>query len=208
MSQALWCSNRDEDGGTSRGQDKRGPAFHILRSGVFWPLVHEGREKADEAILFTCLASRAIHLEIANTLMTDSFINALRHFLSLRGPTRQVRSDWESHLVGAKSELEGALSKMDQARIHNFLLEKNCNWFEFKMSQPSASHMGGVWERGIQSACDVLTSLLQSAGKQLDHESLHTFMCEAETMVNSRPLSVGHLSLPSLEPLTPNHFQT
>ena len=42
-------------------------------------------------VLFTCMASRAIHIETANTLETDSFINALRRFQAERGPIRQLR---------------------------------------------------------------------------------------------------------------------
>lgn len=121
------------------------PPFTYCGVDYFGPwYIKEGRKQMKRyGVLFTCLASRAIHLETANALTTDTFINALRRFLSCRGPTRQIHSDRGSNFVGAKSELEGALSEMDQARIHNFLLERNCDWFEFKMNPPSASHMGG-----------------------------------------------------------------
>ena len=36
-------------------------------------------------IIFTCLASRTVHLEVANTMDTDSFIQALRRFIARRG---------------------------------------------------------------------------------------------------------------------------
>ena len=45
------------------------------------------------AVLFTCLANRAIHLELIKSMDTSSFINALRRFLALRGPAIQLRSD-------------------------------------------------------------------------------------------------------------------
>ena len=32
--------------------------------------------------IFTCLASRAVHLETLNAMTTDSFVNALRRFIA------------------------------------------------------------------------------------------------------------------------------
>ena len=50
-------------------------------------------------------------------------------------------------------------------------------------------------------------SLLQNNGEQLDDESLRTLMCEAEAIVNSRPVTVNQLADPdSPRPLTPNHL--
>ena len=77
---------------------------------------------------------------------------------------------------------------------------------DFKFNVPSASHMGGVWERQIRTVRSVLSSLLQNNGSQLDDESLRTLMCETEAIINSRPLTVKDLSDPdSLQPLSPNH---
>ncbi|PFX24881.1 hypothetical protein AWC38_SpisGene10528 [Stylophora pistillata] len=160
-------------------------------------------------VLFTCLASRAIHLEIANSLETDSFLNALRRFISRRGPICQLRSDQGTNFVGARKELTQALAEMDQEKLKTTLLEEQCDWFSFKMNVPAASHMGGAWERQIRSVCNVLSSLFQDNGKQLDDESLRTLMCEAEAIVNSRPLTVNQLADPdSPSPLTPNHLLT
>lgn len=43
----------------------------------------------------------------------------------------------------------------------------------------------------------------------MNDEALRTFMCEAEAVVNSRPLTAeGTTSSDTAEPLTPNHFLT
>ena len=48
--------------------------------------IKEGRKELKRyGVLFTCLASRAIHVEVTTSLGTDSFLNALRRFISLRG---------------------------------------------------------------------------------------------------------------------------
>ena len=98
---------------------------------------------------------------------------------------------------------------IDQSRNQHFLSERNCDWIEFQFNVPSASHMGGVWERQIRTARNVLSVLLDQCGSQLNEESLQTFMTEVEAVVNSRPLTVENITSPdALEPLTPNHLLT
>ena len=187
------------------------PPFTYCAVDYFGPWIVKDKRKELKryGVLFTCMASRAIHLEVAHSLETDSFIQALRRFICRRGPIRQMRSDQGTNFVGAKKELKEALSELDQDKIGKELLQDNCDWFSFKMNVPSASHMGGVWERQIRSVRNVLSVLLDDNGTQLDDESLSTFMCEAEAILNSRPLTVDGLRDPdSLAPLTPNHLLT
>ena len=66
--------------------------------------------------------------------------------------------------------------------------------------------MGGVWERQIRTVRSVLTALLEKNGSQLNDEALRTFMCKAEAVVNSRPLTTDNTkSSVSSEALAPNH---
>ena len=77
------------------------------------------------------------------------------------------------------------------------------------MNPPSASHMGGVWERIIRSVRSILDVILSQHGAQLDDESLRTYMFKIAAILNCRPLSVEHINDPSYpEPLTPNHILT
>ena len=165
------------------------PPFTYCAVDYFGPfIIKEGRKELKRyGALFTCMSSRAIHLETASSLETNSFLNALRRFLSRRGPVRQLRNDQGTNFVGARRELKEALAEMDQSRVKQELLKQGCDWIEFKMNVPAASHMGGVWERQIRTVRSVLTSILATNGAQLDDESLRTLMCEAESIVNSRP---------------------
>jgi len=69
--------------------DRLEPAPPFTNSGVdfFGPFyVKEGRsQKKRWGALFTCLVTRAIHIEVAHTLSTDSFLNAYRRFVGRRG---------------------------------------------------------------------------------------------------------------------------
>ena len=80
---------------------------------------------------------------------------------------------------------------------------------EFKFNVLSASHAGGVWERQIRSVRRVMAALLSTVGSQLDDECLHTFLCEAAAIINSRPLSVDNLADPdNCMPISPSNFLT
>ena len=187
------------------------PPFTNCAVDYFGPfIIKEGRKELKRyGVLFTCMVSRAVHIEVAASLETDSFINALRRFISRRGPIRQLRSDQGTNFVGAKRELNEALKEFNQDKIRRELLRNNCDWFEFNMNVPSASHMGGVWERQIRTVRNVLSAILERNGTQLNDEALTTFMCEAEAIVNSRPLTVDSINDPtSPNPLTPNHLLT
>lgn len=150
------------------------PSFTYCAVNYVGPFIIKDwrKELKRYGVLFTCMASRAVHIETANSLKTDAFINALRRFICRRGPFRQLRSDQGANFVGARTELAQALAEMDQEKIRTKLLEEQCDCISFKMNVPAASHMGGVWERQIRSARNVLSSLLQKNGKQLDAESL------------------------------------
>ena len=181
------------------------PPFTYCAVDYFGPFyIKEKRSMLKRyGVIFTCMSSRAVHLETSNSMDTDSFINALRRFVAVRGPIRQLRSDMGTNFVGAKTEL-GALN---HKQIKDHLLKYNCDYFEFNMNVPSASHMGSVWERQIRIVRNVLESLLKSSGQQLDDESLRTLFYETMAIVNSRPLTVDNLTDPtSTESLTPNHL--
>ncbi|XP_055958725.1 uncharacterized protein LOC130014010 [Patella vulgata] len=186
------------------------PPFTYCAVDCFGPwTIKEGRcERKRYGVLYTCMTSRAVHIEIANSLSTDSFINSLRRFIAIRGPVRQLRSDNGTNFVGAKRELSELIHKINHDHVRQYLLENGCD-FVFKMNIPAASHMGGVWERQIRSVRAVLSTLMMQSGTQLDDESLRTFMYEAAAIVNSRPLTVDTLNdVTSLAPLTPNHLLT
>ena len=68
-------------------------------------------------VIFTCLNLRAIHLELASSLSTDSMIMALRRMISRRGKPTRVFTDNGTNLVGAKTELKKALNEFDQDEI-------------------------------------------------------------------------------------------
>ena len=102
-------------------RDRISPAPPFIYTGVdyFGPfLIKEGRKELKRyGALFTCLVSRAVHIEVASTLESSSFIQALRRFLARRGPVREIRSDNGTNFVGARKELLQAIDEMDHEEI-------------------------------------------------------------------------------------------
>lgn len=119
--------------------------------------------------IFTCLKSRAIHLELVKDLSTHSFLNVVHRFIARRGPPKIIYSDNGTNFKAASSTVLAELKQLNQETITNELANKAIEW---RFSPPAASHQGGIWERLIRSVRKVLTSLLQN--KTVDEDSLHT----------------------------------
>ncbi|KAL7743863.1 hypothetical protein ACLKA6_000267 [Drosophila palustris] len=151
--------------------------------------------------LFTCLTIRAMHLELAADLSTDSCILCIRNFVNRRGVPVKIRSDMGTNFVGANNELMKTKDLFDWNNIKSELSNKGINW-EFNC--PSNPSSGGCWERLVRSTKRVLAITLKEQAPQV--ETLRSLLIEAENIVNSRPLTHIPVDIDDPEPLTPNHF--
>lgn len=179
------------------------PAFTHVGIDYFGPIeVKRGRTHVKRyGVIFTCLVSRAVHLEVAHHLDTDSCINALRRFICRRGPVTSIRTDQGTNFVGAQKELGEAIKELDHKKIEKTLLKEGVKWM---FNPPSGAHHGGVWERLIKLTKKILSSVLKE--QTLDDEALQTALCEAEAIMNDRPITTVTNDPNDLEPLTPNHL--
>ena len=64
--------------------------------------------------LFTCLQTRAIHLETASAVDAESFVNAIARFTSRRGVPKEIIGDNGNDFVGAVNELLELVSHLDE----------------------------------------------------------------------------------------------
>ena len=180
------------------------PAFSSVGEDYFGPvMVKLLRNKLVKryGCIFTCLTMRAVHIEIAHSLDTDSFINALRRFIARRGRPQNIFSDNGTNFVGAAKVLRESLRSLNENKIHQYCSQQDINW---TFNPPTASHMGGAWERMIRSIRKILKGIL--GAQTLNDEGLLTFITEVESIINSRPLVPVSFSDTSQDPLTPNHL--
>ncbi|XP_067282638.1 uncharacterized protein [Pseudorasbora parva] len=167
------------------------PPFSFVGLDVFGPWeVISRRTRGGQAnskrwaVLFTCMCTRGVHIEVIESMTSSSLINALRRFFSIRGPAKQLRSDCGTNFVGASRELK--MAEKEQTEVREYLLDQRCSWV---FNPPHSSHMGGAWERMIGITRRILDSmLLENRYTQLTHEVLVTFMSEVTAIINARPL--------------------
>ena len=178
--------------------------FSIVGVDLFGPFyVKYGRSEIKRyGCLFTCFCTRAIHLEKLDTMDTDSFLNGLRRFMSRRGHARVIYSDCGGNFVAGNSELKISMNRLSRESIDKYMLREDIEW---KFNPPTASHMGGVWERMIGLVRRVLAAILPRTVRLTD-EILSTVFCEAECIVNGRPLTKLTDDPNDPVPLTPNHL--
>ncbi|XP_069971046.1 uncharacterized protein [Penaeus vannamei] len=90
---------------------------------------------------------RAVHLEMAYDLSTNSCINCLRRFVTRRGVPKYIRSDNGTNFVGAKCEFETLSTE------RKGMIEHCANLgIEWEFNPPYTSHFGGVWGRLTRTA--------------------------------------------------------
>uniref|UniRef100_W8AYL5 Pro-Pol polyprotein n=1 Tax=Ceratitis capitata TaxID=7213 RepID=W8AYL5_CERCA len=164
--------------------------------GPYFVAVGRRREKR-WGCLFTCLTVRAIHLELARDLSADAFIICLRNFINRRGVPTRIRSDRGTNFVGA--------SKEDSMLVERGLVEEGTrHGIEWIFNSPGNPSAGGAWERMVRCVKRVLSFTLKTKVPQI--QTLQSLFIEAESLVNSRPLTYLPLDHQDAEPLTPNHF--
>jgi len=181
------------------GVDLFGPLYVTNKAKTRSQVIHTSIKRY--GVLFTCMKCRAVHLEIALDLSTDSFMNTLLRFIARRGPPRILLSDNGTNFRGAAAEVAEGLARLNQERIANALSEKRVEW---KFNCPAASHRGGAWERLIRSVRKVLCAQLRE--RAVSDDILHTYLCEVEKIINDRPLTKLSDDPRDMNCLTPNHI--
>ena len=166
-------------------------------------ITKQGRGKTRQKrylCLFTCLATRAVHLEAAFSLDTDSFLNAFFRMASRRGLPEDVVCDNGTNFVGGSNELKD-LEALNKKKRQHATLSYGVNWH---FNPPLVPHFSGVHEIMIKAAKKAIYAILNCA--DITDEELLSAVVGAEGLMNSQPLTYQSTNPSDLTPLTPNHF--
>ena len=138
----------------------------------------ENRSKA-YCCLFTCASTRAVHVELTESLTVTSFSQAFRRFVSRRGLPEKLLTDNAKTFKSASVDVKKIIKSSE---VKKYLANRQIDW-QFIMEQ--APWWGGFWERLVRS---VKRCLKKSVGRSLlTFQELRTLVVEAT--LNNRPLT-------------------
>ncbi len=198
MGQLPTCRVTPQRAFLHSGVDYAGPFPVKAQAGRGWKTIKSWMA------LFVCMASKAVHLEMVDSLSTEAFLAAFRRFVSRRGMCAHMYSDCGTNFVGADKELQRYFAEeKTRADISKVVESDGVTWH---FLPPGAPHHGGLWEAGVKSTKYHLRRVI--GDRTLSKEQFSTLLCEIEAVLNSRPLYQRSSDPTDLEALTPGHLLT
>ena len=128
---------------TNTGVDYFGPFYVTVRRTI---------EKR-WGFLFTCLTTRAVHVEVVPSIYTSSCVMGVERFASRRGTPAVIWLDNGTNFIGAEKELRDCVEKWNTLYIAAELADKG---IKGRFNSPSAPHQGGILESLVRSFTRVL----------------------------------------------------
>lgn len=163
--------------------------------GPFTIRAEVGRGTAKRwGIIFKCLTTRAVHLEVLAEMTADSFLQSFRRFTGRRGRPHTLWSDHGTNFRGGEAELIKSYNQMSE-ELRNELASQQVT---FSYNPPNAPHFGGAWEREVTSVKSALGAQVPKA------EVFNTVLVEIEAILNSKPLGYVSSDVADLDPITPS----
>ncbi|XP_014681609.1 PREDICTED: uncharacterized protein LOC106821357 [Priapulus caudatus] len=162
------------------------PPFYNTACDYFGPYtVKIGKNKTTKhyGVIFTCLNTRAVHLELSVDCSSMEFLQVLRRFFAIRGCPRLIQSDNGTQMVGAERQLREMVKGWSRDDLKEFYAERQVIW---KFVTPLAPHQNGCAEALVKSCKHAIR---KSIGDQhLTPLEFYTCLQEIANLVNERPI--------------------
>ena len=171
---------------------KPSPAFANTALDLFGPFFIKDSVKKrtrckSYGVIFNCLSSRSVHLDLIDGYSTKSFMDGFRRFISIRGCPRRIYSDCGSQLTSFNKELKDMISELKVEEIQN-CVRKYGGEIEWTFTAAHAQWQNGVSEALIKS---VKKSLILSIGDSiLTFSQLQSTLFEIANILNQRPIGI------------------
>ncbi|KAK7918663.1 hypothetical protein WMY93_009947 [Mugilogobius chulae] len=156
-------------------------------------------------VVFCCMSSRAIHVELASTLSTESFLLAYQRFAAVRGHPQKIWSDPGTNFIGAKPILKDMYSFLrgqDKASLEEYATRNGTQW-TWKIHPADSPHRNGAAEAAVRVTKRALLSLRKVEG--LTFNEFLTALQLAANLANERPIDARIQSKEDrIESISPN----
>ena len=173
---------------------------YTIRDGV-----RRRTSKKAWGVVFSCMASRAVHADIVEDLSTEGFLKTYQRFTALRGHPRKLWSDHGTNFIGAKpilKELYEFLASIDKGKVQKKTAESGTDW-TWVFHPADSPHRNGAAE----AAVGILKRALSSVGGEENMTALEfqTLLFLSANLSNERPIGAKtQLQDGSIEVITPN----
>jgi hypothetical protein len=159
--------------------------FQSVAIDLFGPVEYQQHTKKRQVgkgwgVVFVCTTTSALHVEFMDTYSTDSFLLALRRFMSVRGTPTRFQSDRGEQLVAAAKQV----ATWDFKEVVQWAGKKGIEW---TLVPTGGQHFNGQAERMIGLIKQQLWRIFE--GKKMTHEETITVLAEAVHSINGRPLT-------------------
>ena len=160
-----------------------GPPFSNIGVDFAGPLFisNKGNESKVYICLFTCASTRAVHLELVESLHAESFLCCFRRFAARRGLPRLIVSDNAKTFKYCSKEIYKIVRS---PVVQEYFVKKGIEWRFIPELSP---WFGSYWERLVGSVKRCLRRVIGQS--KLSYDEMQTVLVEAEGVVNSRPIT-------------------
>ena len=135
-------------------------------------------------LIFACMQVRCVHLELVTSMDTETLLSALRRFMARRGRPRAFYSDQGRSFRLAAKEIESLNKIVEHEKVPPQLRAEGIQWL---FSVPSSPWRNGPVERMVRATKTCLRAAMFR--ERLTQDQIHTYLCEAEGILNSRPMA-------------------
>lgn len=178
-------------GGTISERLKPANPFYHTSLDLFGPFAVRDTVKRRSfgkayGVIFNCLVTRAVYIDLADGYDTKSFLTVFKRFVSIRGYPKTIRCDWGTQLIAASKELKVMMRKWDESTIAMAGVDKGTTWIFNKSAD-------APWQNGCSEA--LIRSVKRAVAIAIGDSKLifgefQTVLFEVANLLNERPIGM------------------
>jgi hypothetical protein len=156
--------------------------------------------------VYACLTTRAIYLDLIESLDSNSTLLALQNAINIRGAPERIVTDNGTNFVGCKNRMKDVVETWNHILEARGKIRKPIEW---DFGPARAPHMQGAVEslvKLVKTAMKKVLYMLRTKTEILNDFALRGILNEVAGLLNNRPLTLAPMDDLCNEFLSPNCF--